>query len=397
MIHTHYRVVVETAGGRTVLGVLADELDRSVERDGFRELGGVAERDVVAAELAVVAQDAVGRRVTVGEVGLVPVVAALDGKRVGQRVGRLEIVVGRNHAVADLRAPALPRSVVSVGVLEFVAIDRVLEVGRAVEGDVGLAGDTLLGGDQDHAVGSLGTVQGGSGGAFEDRDAFDVIRVDVADAVAVVGGRHTARAVGVAAHVGAAAHGHAVDDVERLIAAVHRTETADGDLGRTTHTGGRLGDRHTGGLAGQGCDHVGGAVAGEFFRGNDLLGIRQGFGRTRDAEGGDDGFFQEVGVDCHDDVHDVPAGDTHEYLVIADDGKTQRRIGRDVDGIASVDVCGNGIAGSLLDDRHKRDRFSRLCIFHLSGHFHVLSECDRGHEHEGQEENEVFAFHNGCL
>lgn len=66
MVHTHHRVVIQTAGGRTVLGVLADELHRGVERQVFRELGGVAERDVVAAQFAVLAQDTVGRRVTVG-------------------------------------------------------------------------------------------------------------------------------------------------------------------------------------------------------------------------------------------------------------------------------------------------------------------------------------------
>ena len=393
VIHTHHRVVVQTAGGRTVLGVLADELHRSVEGDVFGELGGVAERDVVAAQLAGVAQDTVGRRVTVGEVGLVPLVAALDGEAVGERVGRLEEIVGRKHAVGDFRAPALPGSVVSIGVLEFVPIDGVLEIGRAVEGHAGLAGDALLGGDQDDAVGGLGTVQGGSGSTLQDGDALDIVGVEVADTVTVVEGSHTARAVGVTADVGGAAHRHAVDDVERFVAAVDRTETTDGDLRRSTHTGGRLGDRHTGGLTGQGGDHVGCAVAGDFFGGDHLFGIRQGLRRTGDAEGGDHGLFQDV-VAVHNDVHDVSSGDFDDDFVIADRREAEGCVGRDVDGVPAVGVGGHRIAGPLLDDRHKGDGFTRLRIFHLSGHTDVLRKGGRRRDQAGQDENEFFKVHN---
>ena len=90
-----------------------------------------------------------------------------------------------------------------------------------VYGQVGVEYDALhtgfpfLGGNQDYAVGGLRAVEGCCGSAFQNTHAFNVVRIQVGDAVAGV----AVAGIVVAAHGGECLFGHvvqhryAVDDV----------------------------------------------------------------------------------------------------------------------------------------------------------------------------------------
>ena len=121
------------------------------------------------------------------------------------------------------------------------------------------AGIALFGRNEDHAVGGLTAVQGGGRGTLEDRDALDILGVEVRNAVAAIavpGIGHTAYGrVGLLG--GRIENGHTVDHIERLVVAGDRPHAADAYLGRSARTRGVLVHLHAGRLARKRQDQVG--------------------------------------------------------------------------------------------------------------------------------------------
>ena len=90
----------------------------------------------------------------------------------------------------------------------------------AIDGDVDLGGHALvaLGLDEEHAIGTFGTVEGGS--VFQDRHALNVVHVQVGQQVVVVAVvKHLARIL----HV----HHDVVDDDQRLGVGIERVDALD--------------------------------------------------------------------------------------------------------------------------------------------------------------------------
>ena len=121
--------------------------------------------------------------------------------------------------VGDQRTPGngCVRNVLACTSLRILELDLGID-GRGVESVVGAecdvrlagpGGGALLGGDDDHTVGSAHAVQGGSGLAFQDVDALDVVRIDIQGTAGIVGTGH-----GIAgADVRRGSHGHAVHHI----------------------------------------------------------------------------------------------------------------------------------------------------------------------------------------
>ena len=141
---------------------------------------------------------------------------------------------------------------------------------------------TLLRGDDDNAVGSTGTVDGGRRGILEDGEGLDVFRVD--------GGQRVA-------HAGDAVigNGQAVDDVQRVVGGIQGCAATDTDRS--------AGARHTGTRS---DDDTRALAAEEVGRGRDdtlvdFVGLdgRDGTGEVTLLDGtitDDDDFVEEVGV-----------------------------------------------------------------------------------------------------
>ena len=137
---------------------------------------------------------------------------------------------------------------------------------------------TFLGGNQDHAVSSTGTVQGGCGRTFQDGHRFDILWVDIHHAV---GRGRVGRAAAVEARVTDNLRRVVVDDAidneKRLVVAVFRTgsTTTENDGSTGTGSAGGLGHVDTRNLAGEGRNRVGRLVAHQFGCAEVFYGITQ--------------------------------------------------------------------------------------------------------------------------
>ena len=100
---------------------------------------------------------------------------------------------------------------VLLGIEHFHLVGVGLYGNAGVEVNLNLAFLTLLGGDDDHTVGSTRTVDTGRGGILQHLDALDVVTIQF---------------------VHARLRGHTVDDVQRVVV-VQRTHTTDANLGST--------------------------------------------------------------------------------------------------------------------------------------------------------------------
>ena len=78
---------------------------------------------------------------------------------------------------------------------------------------------TLLGGNDDHTVGSTATIEGGSGSTFKHCHALDVVRRDARDTTSGLGVTLTGE--------GSALQGHTINNIEWLVTTIDRTETTD--------------------------------------------------------------------------------------------------------------------------------------------------------------------------
>ena len=217
----------EGHGGRSAvhLGALQGTLlHREAAGNAVRERDGLTDGEVAV-------DGDVGVHGRGGAVDLLLPVGVGGAEDIEGRSGHLAV----SHALGDQGAHLVAGQ-------DILVLGDGVDGGRQVHGDVrdggGMALGTLLRGDDDNAVGSTGTVDGGRGGVLEDGEGLDVFRVD--------GGQRIA-------HAGDAVigNGQAVNDVERVVGRVQGCTATDTDR--------CAGARHTG----TGSDDDTGALAAE--------------------------------------------------------------------------------------------------------------------------------------
>ena len=294
------------------------------------------------------------------------------------RIG-IEVVV---HAVTvfldALLAETRGQAVVETGLVgQFEVLPRIDELRQALrrgdrlldaEGDLRRRDRTALGGHQNNAVGTLGTVDGRCGSVLEDAEGLDLVGLDVVDVA-----------------------GHAVDQHQGFRTALEGADTADPELGVVTSgLGAALDADQTGELTGEvarqvarcrlhqvagsdGCDRADHGLA---F----LLAVTH-----------DDDLFDLVRIGFQLDVDDVAAVDREGLRQVADVA--------DRDGLLVVYVkdeqtvgVGCGADAGILDvyggtdqrrsvgigDGTRDTVFSRGCCGSLGGRACILSVCDAG-------------------
>ena len=412
-VHLQHVVRVHVGtGDRAVVGLDADVLDLAVEVPlvVLAEGGGAAEHHVVTAEggagnLALVegagpgSVDA-GLAVLLGEGDVLGVgdAGAEEALHVVEGLQRGGGVVPLGHGLAgDLRAPAQRGGVVVLaeGTLSVLVLHgRTGEFGGEGHGAVDRDAQArilaaLLGGDEDDAVTGAGAVEGRGGGALQDGHGLDVFRVDVLQAATHVGGRIPEVVVGGAHEV---VHRHTVHDDERLVQARQGVVTAEDDTGGSARTIGGTDDFHTGDLTGQRVGEVR-LVRVEEGRAADVLdGIAQRLLLAGDAERGDDGFRQELGVGLEGHVDVSAAAHGHVLGLHADEGELEDGVRGASEGVVTVNVGGSAPGGALHDDAGPDDGLAGV-VFHRTLDRNVLRIQAQGHEEARQGENKSLFTH----
>ena len=239
------------------------------------------------------------------------------------------------------------------------------EFGRCVPAEVAGVADggfpvgTALGGNQNHAIGGAGAVDGGRCGILHHGDALDVVGVHILQAHfnAVhqdVGGPGTAQ-------VAAAAEG-------------------DGGLG-TGRAGSRVGDGEAGDKALEGLRGVHYRTLGELL----ALYLGNGAGEVDfllDTVAHDDGFFQHLAVLVQNHVQH-PSHPTHLLGGVADAGEYQGGPGAHArKGIATVQVRDGPVGGPLRKHGGAHNRLAGR-VGDLSAHGLVLCKHNGGGCYEG--------------
>ena len=284
-----------------------------------------------------------------------------DGDLVGTSFHGDVVVLGEAgleegaHIVIELHSfritAAVTGSIIIVGDTVGTVGILVLDLGQAVRhiptervgvAHLATAGSTLLGGDDDSTVGSVGTVQGSGGGALQDGHRLDVFRVDI---VTTGGEVHT-----IAVHSvvdgevrlgteGVVVDGNTIHNIQRLVV------TGDGGgrtqnhgSGGTRSTTGR-GDGHTGDTALESIYEALTARLGNFLGLHALDRSTYGTSHTFHTElGGNRGFLQALRI-LIQRYADVGATSDGNFLVcIAERSKAQRCIGGDIDGIITINI-----------------------------------------------------------
>ena len=356
---THREVVVGllagAAGGNGVFLAVAQAFDGflPVEVVRIEEFRGAVE-------------GAVGDQLAVRHVERVVAQLAdelLAGGGIGR--GRRRVGAGGQEAVAH----DLPfHGNILVGVEAFVfgnAADAETVVDTDVEGKPLAA--ALLGGDEHHAVGGAGTVQGGGSRVLQDGDRLDVIGVDVGD-------RSVER--------------NAVHHIERSAVGVDGTETTDTDAAGGTRLAGCRGELHAGGNTFEG---VGGIGHRADFQ---LLAVERS-GRSGEVflvdrtVGNDHKFFQAFRVGCQHDVDHAAAFHGSFLVEVADGAEDKNSISRHRNCVVAVCV-GSGTGHGAFDlDRSERNAFAGLCISYLTADVNVLCISKKAYckkHHAGEKE-----------
>ena len=286
--------------------------------------------------------------VVVGQTGLengLLVLVERDSRGIQTTETALVVVVGR--------------TVLTVGVfgLDLRETVGIVERDTTVVGHFALALGTLLGGDDDGAVGSVGTVQSGGGGTLQNGHRLDVLRVDVVTAGGVV---HLVRGQQVAAAdhrgivdrvEGRVVHRHTVHDVERLVAARNGGDGTENDLGGSTRrtAGGR--DRHTGYTTLESSDEAFTTGFGDFRSLHVLDRGSDGPGHTLHTElRRDDGLVQRQLRLLEDDVDDGAAAHGNLLFLVIQTCEPEGGVTGHGNGVLAVHVGRNAIVGTL--DQH---------------------------------------------
>ena len=279
------------------------------------------------------------------------VVAGVRVEVVGPGAARLVVLVTVADVAVEVAAEVIALEARSV--IDIVETDGLGELDT--DALVRLA---ALGGDHDRAVQTAGTVQRRSGGALQDGEGLEVVRVQVLQLVAiVVDVAVPVRITGVGDRV---VQDDAVDDVDRLVVLVEGGSAADLDLRGTEETTVGLVDFHTGDLTLEGSDRGDGVRREEFLGVHGRGRITEGLGFATDTEGGDHGFGQEFAVRLHRHVDDGAAVHGNFLCLQPDEGEHEDSIGRAADRIITVQVGGDTPEGSLDNDAGIDHRFARV-------------------------------------
>ena len=218
-----------------------------------------------------------------------------------------------------------------------------------------------FGGNQDHTVCSTRAVQGGSRSVLQDRDGFDITRVE---GVHYVVGR-----IDVVAHLATVTRlgRDAVDDIERLIRRIHGTDTADADRSGRTGLTGTARNLHAGDLSVERLlERYGRNILDGFLLDHgSRTGVCSFLGGT---VGDDDRLLQRFRIGREGCVNDAPSIYHHLQIVETDGGEYQDCIGRHVveDVRAILIGCDTGHR-ALHHDAGERDGCPVLRRSHLAG------------------------------
>ena len=248
----------------------------------------------------------------------------------GIAVGRTDRI-GLGHVVAEL-----------VGGHDVEPVGIVAEAEAAVVGDLRFAGVTLLGGNDDNAVGGTGTVDRRGGRILEDREALDVVGVDGLERVG-----HTLAAVD--------RQRNAVDDDERVVGRIQGSGATDTDRRSAARTAVTRDDLQTSDLA---LEHVLGRddrAPVEFF------GLNGGDGTGHVI------FLDGTVTDDHDVVKELGVlrqgdggghfGGLEDLACIADAADLDHSIGGlDSKDVVTVETGRGSVRSALFDDGGTDDR-----------------------------------------
>ena len=362
-VQTDQRVHVETARHGFVLNRLAHEADVAVETQPLAEQFGDGAQVEIVAHQAVFPGDAPLGGVGVGEVVLNLLRTGRDGNGVDRRHARPEKLPGivvRLHAAA--RAPALHAAAHPVTVLELRQAERRLESQVRGEGHGLLPDAALLGRDQNDAVGGLAAVQRRGRSALEDRNALDVLGIEIRDAVAAVAvpgvgdsadGRISLLGRGVE-------HRHSVDHIQRLVVAGHRTHAADTHLGGRSRPRRGFTDLHAGRFTGKRQNQVG-RFDGRELRTFDLVG---GIGQVDvvafESQRRHDHVFDGLHILLQDDLQLGAAPRLDTAREVTQTRNVENGARTDADREQTVRMRGHAVRGSPFHDGNPGQRVSRF-------------------------------------
>ena len=251
----HQGVVVHTLTN-AVAGVLLYVKQAEIQfQHIFNNVPRVAESKVVAV-VSVVGNDAARINCTHRNMGLAGFATRRQGHRVGNietRIKEIERIIARR--AFHFLAPAGKFAVFSaVGVLELRRNEGSGEGGAVGERHLGTSHRALLRGDKDNAIGAAIAIKGGSRRTRQHRHAFDVVGVDVRNAVTV---GHFHRLVEVVALLGAKSlHGDAVENIKRVVLSEQRFGSTHHHARRASHARRTLINGNAGYLSGQGVHKV---------------------------------------------------------------------------------------------------------------------------------------------
>ncbi len=212
------------------------------------------------------------------------------------------------------------------GIQELGHLLDVLHAVEAVVGDGDLAALALLGGNQDDAVRTTGTVDGAGSSVLEDVDAFNVGRVECVDVAA----RHT------------------VDYIQRSIG-TGGTHTADVDVVAGTRLTIGAHDAHAGRGGLHGSEGAGGVELGQLF----TLDLDGGAGHELlllDAVTDHDRFFEKLGIFLKEHFENRAVSDRDHLSLVTDGRNLDRRAGLDVQNEITLHVCRGTILGAAFND-----------------------------------------------
>ena len=264
--------------------------------------------------------------------------------------GIAEAVLVRVHLVVHGCAPEGFTEFLGVHDIELVDVGGDCDGG--VEGDAHLAALSFLSGDDDHTVGSAGTVDGRGGGVLQELDALDVIGVHRAD----TGCRDT------------------VHNVQRG-SPVHGADTTDLDGSRRVRrTAG--GDAYAGDLALEGLHRV----TDVHFLGGAHVDDGHGTGEVGllfSGITGNDDLVKQLAVLFENNIH--LRGGPEDFGDISHGGELQGASGRNSEGELAI-LIGYGSDGRPnLNDSRSDEGFSFRGI-NRSPDSHVLRECGEGEQ-----------------
>ena len=366
-VNGNQRVVVEALHERVTL-VLAHVGSAQVERQlVLDELRGIAEGKVVPV-VDVVGDDAARIERSGREIGLVHARTTRNRDRIGLLEAGLEeirgVVRGRGR---ELRTPAHGRcrSFGAVGVLELRHDER-----RRKGGIVGVVHAhtpllALFGRDDDHAVGTLRTVERGRRGARKHRHGFDVLGVEVRDTLEIAAVGRFVGALGLRrTQVG---HRDTVDHIEGVVVAADGLHAAHHHARGTAHARGAGVDLKAGDLARKRVHEVGVLDRVDDVARDLLHVVGQRFLRPFDAEGGNHHGVEHFVVLVHDHRQRGGSRDGKLLFGIADERNFERvpRFGLRKREIA-VDV-GGGTGRRTFDKHGGADQGHALIVLYDSG------------------------------